>query len=109
MSDEITYWGQPFKLRSDDKSLERDLNFTIGDIYTKLSKLWNTTLTNLAVMNDAIAGAQMTIVDTPTTGTREAFPIGAIYLNATGVNPANELGYGTWVQVAQGKFLKGAT
>lgn len=37
----------------------------------------------------------------------EAFPIGAVYLNVTGVNPATELGYGTWSQIAQGKFLVG--
>lgn len=37
----------------------------------------------------------------------EAFPIGGIYLNVTGVNPATELGYGTWTQVAQGQILVG--
>jgi len=36
-----------------------------------------------------------------------AFPIGAVYLNVTGVNPATELGYGTWSQIAQGQFLVG--
>ncbi len=35
-------------------------------------------------------------------------PIGGIYLSTTGVNPATELGYGTWNQVAQGQFLVGA-
>ena len=34
-------------------------------------------------------------------------PIGGIYLSTTGVNPATELGYGTWTQVAQGLFLVG--
>jgi len=37
----------------------------------------------------------------------EPFPVGAIYLNMTGVNPNTELGYGTWVQVAQGEYLVG--
>ena len=37
----------------------------------------------------------------------DAFPVGAIYLNITGVNPNTELGYGTWTQVAQGLFLVG--
>ena len=37
----------------------------------------------------------------------EAFKIGGYYLNATGVNPNIELGYGTWTQVAQGLFLVG--
>lgn len=37
----------------------------------------------------------------------EPFPVGAIYLNVTGVDPNTELGYGTWTQVAQGQFLVG--
>jgi hypothetical protein len=36
-----------------------------------------------------------------------AFPVGAIYLNVTGVNPSIELGYGTWTQVAKGLPLVG--
>lgn len=39
----------------------------------------------------------------------EPFPIGAIYLNITGVDPATELGYGTWSQIAQGQILVGET
>lgn len=35
------------------------------------------------------------------------FPIGAVYLNVTGVNPSTELGYGTWSQTAQGQMLVG--
>ena len=37
----------------------------------------------------------------------EPFPVGAIYLNTTGVNPNTELGYGTWTQVAKGNYLFG--
>ena len=40
-------------------------------------------------------------------GGGRAFPVGAVYLNVTGVNPATELGYGTWSQIAQGQFLVG--
>ena len=36
----------------------------------------------------------------------EAFPVGAVYLNITGVNPATELGYGTWsAGTLDGSFL----
>lgn len=35
------------------------------------------------------------------------FPVGSIYLNTTGTDPATELGYGTWVQVAKGDYLVG--
>jgi hypothetical protein len=37
----------------------------------------------------------------------QAFPIGAVYLSVSGINPATELGYGTWVQISQGQFLVG--
>ena len=33
--------------------------------------------------------------------------VGGYYHNNTGVNPATELGYGTWSQVGQGQFLAG--
>jgi hypothetical protein len=39
----------------------------------------------------------------------EPIQVGGIYLNMTGVNPATELGYGTWTQVAQGQILVGDT
>jgi len=35
------------------------------------------------------------------------FPVGAVYLNITGVNPGTELKYGTWSQIAQGQMLVG--
>ena len=37
----------------------------------------------------------------------QAFAIGGVYLNITGVNPAAELLYGTWVEIAAGKMLVG--
>jgi hypothetical protein len=42
-------------------------------------------------------------------GSQEAFKVGGIYLNITGVNPAIELGYGTWTQIAGGRMLVGQT
>lgn len=37
----------------------------------------------------------------------EAFAIGGIYINVTGVNPATELGYGTWSAFGAGRVLVG--
>jgi hypothetical protein len=49
------------------------------------------------------------MVDVATSGTPIPLPfaVGAVYLSVTGVNPATELGYGSWTQVAQGQFLVG--
>lgn len=35
------------------------------------------------------------------------FPVGAIYTSVTGVNPATELGYGTWTAFGTGRVLVG--
>lgn len=37
----------------------------------------------------------------------EAFPVGALYLSVTGVNPTTELGYGTWSGFGAGRVLIG--
>lgn len=37
----------------------------------------------------------------------QAFPIGAIYINITNVNPATELGYGIWSTFGTGRTLVG--
>ena len=94
-------------------------------------KLADTTLTKtasgLSVTTPAPVGPAVTVTDETTyelgtvvgVGTRYArndhshgtpprpFPVGSIYLNITGVNPATELGYGTWTQVAKGLPLVG--
>jgi hypothetical protein len=40
-------------------------------------------------------------------GPSEAFPVGSVYLSITGVNPATELGYGTWVAFGAGRMPVG--
>lgn len=37
----------------------------------------------------------------------QAFPIGGVYINVTNVNPATELGYGTWIALGSGQMLVG--
>lgn len=37
----------------------------------------------------------------------QAFPVGAVYINVTNVNPATELGYGTWTALGSGQVLVG--
>ena len=37
----------------------------------------------------------------------QAFPVGSIYTNVTGVNPGTELGYGTWSAFGNGRVLVG--
>jgi hypothetical protein len=37
----------------------------------------------------------------------QAFQVGGVYINVTGVNPATELGYGTWSRIAEGQMLIG--
>lgn len=40
-------------------------------------------------------------------GAGEAFPVGAVYINVTGVNPGTELGYGTWSAFGAGRVMVG--
>jgi len=37
----------------------------------------------------------------------DMFPVGAVYLTVVNTNPAVLLGFGTWVQIGQGKLVEG--
>ncbi len=57
------------------------------------------------VLKSANGAAQATFQDEA--GGGQAFAVGGVYFNVTGVNHATELGYGTWAQIAQGQFIVG--
>lgn len=51
-----------------------------------------TVITNDLITDERVLGG----------GGGEAFPVGAIYINTTGIDPATELGYGTWSAISIG-------
>lgn len=40
---------------------------------------------------------------------RQAWPVGSVFLSVVSTDPATLLGFGTWTQIAGGKFLVGQT
>ena len=70
---------------------------------------------NRAGYKPVVAGTNVTITEEEAQVTLAAsggggsfqFPVGAIYIETTGANPATTFGYGTWVQRCVGKFVVG--
>jgi len=66
---------------------------------------------NMASDSATKAASQQSIkayVDAAVSATAAAvYPIGAVYINITGVNPATELGFGTWSAFGAGRVMVG--
>ena len=54
-----------------------------------------------------LVGGNQTALHSHAGGGGQAFPVGAVFLGVVSTNPTTLLGYGTWVQIAQGQFVVG--
>ena len=60
-----------------------------------------------AVAHADLVGGGQTSLHSHAGGGGEAFPVGSVFLAVVSTSPATLLGYGTWVQIAEGGFIVG--
>lgn len=62
---------------------------------------------NYPVLTVNALGQVTSAGNVPVLGATQAFPIGSVFFAAVSTDPATLLGYGTWAQMGQGKFVVG--
>jgi len=65
------------------------------------------TVDTAQIEDEAVTVAKLDVATLTTTLGSSLFPVGSTYLTMVNTNPGTLLGFGTWVQRAQGRFLVG--